>query len=239
MSNLTDFFPSTGGSSDITDPKLLPRIATGPSSIWMRIYLNQSRNDSDLSYFWPSYASPVLSEQFSKLQLSATFNTYETLLDISSSTNGGYLHNILGSFISAGQTQTFKITVDGVATELIQDNPSGAQAARGCLGWLSPGAAARGTGGAALITPDNRGGSMGENNYWSVITDQFQPTNVYYGNISNGFIFGNSTEYTIPVSPWAYPSLKFEETLKVEIKRSGRYTSNAAYENTGVRHSLL
>lgn len=239
MSNLTDFFPSTGGSSDITDPKLLPRIATYFSSIWLRMYLNQSRNDADVTYFWGSYDSPVLSEQFSTLQLSATFNTYETVLDISSSTNGGYLHNILGSFINPGQTQTFKITVDGVATEITQDNPSTGQAVRGCLGWLSPGAAVRGSGGTALITPDNRGGSMGENNYWSVITDQFAPTNATYANISNGFIFGRSTQYTIPVSPWAYPSLKFEETLKVEIKRSGRYTTSAAYEKTGVRHSLL
>tara|TARA_B110000971_G_scaffold192723_1_gene205186 strand:- start:279 stop:998 length:720 start_codon:yes stop_codon:yes gene_type:complete len=239
MSDLTDFFPSTGGSSDITDPKMLPRIATAPSSIWLRMYLNQSRNDVDVLYFWPSYASPALSEQFSTLQLSATFNTYETVLDISSSPNGGYLHNILGSYINPSQTQTFKITVDGVATEITQDNPSTGQAVRGCLGWLSPGAAVRGSGGTALITPDNRGGSMGENNYFSVITDQFQPTNAYYANISNGFIFGQSTEYTIPVSPWAYPSLKFEETLKVEIKRSGRYTSSAAYEKTGVRHSLL
>ena len=90
MSNLTDFFPSTGGSSDITDPKLMPRLATGPVSQARYIKgTNGGMSTDGTQAFWDAFSGIALSEETSFLTLSATFNTYETILDVSSSTNGG------------------------------------------------------------------------------------------------------------------------------------------------------
>ena len=55
----------------------------------------------------------------------------------------------------------------------------------------------------------------------------------------DGFIFSSNSKFSLPTAPWAYPALKFKETLKVEIKRSGRYTSSAVYNYAGVRHTMI
>ena len=231
MSNLTDFFPSTGGSSDITDPKLMPRLATGPVSSTRYIRANGSVDSDGTSNFWNSFSGVALSEEMSMLTLSATFNTYETVLDVSSSTNGGYLNYILGSYISGGQTETYKITVDGVATEIVRAPPSDSQYQSSILGWVAPGYGID-------STTTRVSGSMGEQsaktNSWSIST-----SSTAYNNVVNGFNYVYNNAYTLPNSPWAYPNLRFKETLKVEIKRSGRYSSSTTYNNTAVRHKMI
>jgi len=232
MSNLTDFFPSTGGSSDITDPKLMPRLATGPIGGARYIkYTNGAVNNDNTTPFWEAFSGVAMSEEMSMLTLSATFNTYETVLDVSSSTNGGYLNYILGSYINGGQTETYKITVDGVATEIVRAPPSGSQYQSSILGWVAPGYGLDGT-------TTRVAGSMGEQ---AAKTSTYnQPTsNTVYTNTVNGFIYVYGNAYTLPNSPWAYPNLRFKETLKVEIKRSGRYTSSNTYNYTAVRHKLI
>ena len=232
MSNLTDFFPSTGGSSDITDPKLMPRLATGPVSQARYIKATNGGMSTDgTQAFWDAFSGIALSEETSFLTLSATFNTYETILDVSSSTNGGHLNYILGSYISGGQTETYKITVDGVATEIVRAPPSDSQYQSSILGWVAPGFGYDGT-------TTRVSGSMGEQ---SEKTSTYnQPTSsTQFTNIVNGFNFVYQNAYTLPNSPWAYPNLRFKETLKVEIKRSGRYTSSAIYNNTAVRHKMI
>jgi len=234
-SNLTDFFPSTGGSSDITDPKLLPRLQVYSNGLVMKNYFSSTSTSiqSNLSYqFWAPFFATSMNESFSGLELSDTFNTYETILDISSSTNGGYLHHVIGSSIGAAGTETYKITVDGVATELVRTaTPSGT---RGILGWVAPG------GNPLVSAAGNPGGSgsMGEQGYYMSIIGQ-QSTATTYSSINNGFIFSSNSYYTLPNAPWAYPALKFKETLKVEIKRSNRQASSAVYNYAGVRHTMI
>ncbi|MDC1200148.1 hypothetical protein N8078_01065 [bacterium] len=233
MSDLTDFFPSTGGSSDITDPKLMPRIAVGPVSQarWMKVSANYAASDGTTS-FWDAFTAASLSEEMSMLTLSATFNTYETVLDVSSSTNGGYLNYILGSYIQAGQTETYKITVDGVATEIVRAPPTGAGYQSSVLGWVSPGK------GSTSQTQAGGPGAMGEQSAFTS-TYAIENTAVLNNNVSNGFFYSKNNAYTLPNSPWAYPNLRFKETLKVEIKRSGRYSSSTIYNNTAVRHKMI
>ena len=60
-----------------------------------------------------------------------------------------------------------------------------------------------------------------------------------YTSIINGFIFSSDSFLTLPNAPWAYPALKFKETLKVEIKRSGQQTTSAQYNYVGVRHAMI
>ena len=233
MSNLTDFFPSTGGSSDITDPKLMPRLANGP--VASTRYLkgsNGAMNNDGITAFWDAFSGVALSEEMSMLTLSATFNTYETVLDVSSSTNGGYLNYILGSYISGGQTETYKITVDGVATEIVRAPPSNSQYQSSILGWVAPGYGVDGT-------TTRVSGSMGEQ---SAKTSTYnQPTSTTeYTNAVNGFVYVYANAYTLPNSPWAYPNLRFKETLKVEIKRSGQYSSaNDIYNYAAARHKMI
>ena len=234
MSNLTDFFPSTGGSSDITDPKLLPRLQVASGGLVMKTYYSglSSSIESNLSYqFWTPFFSANFNESFSGLQLSNTFNTYETILDVSSSTNGGYLHHVIGSSIGNAATETYKITVDGVATEIVRTATAGT---RGILGWVAPG-------GDPLVNANGNpggSGSMGEQGYYMSILGQqsITPAN---SNINNGFIFSSNSHYILPNAPWAYPALKFKETLKVEIKRSNRQTSIVSYNYAGVRHTMI
>ena len=231
MSNLTDFFPSTGGSSDITDPKLMPRLATGPATTSRYIKVNATMYGDTTSAFWNAFSGVALSEEMSVVVLGTNYDTYETILDVSSSTNGGYLNYILGSYISGGQTETYKITVDGVATEIVRAPPSNSEYQSSILGWVAPGVGQE-------TTTTRVSGSMGEQ---SAQTSTYnQPTSTtQYTNIVNGFNFVYQNAYTLPNSPWAYPNLRFKETLKVEIKRSGRYSSSSIYNNTAVRHKMI
>ena len=235
MSNLTDFFPSTGGSSDITDPKLLPRLQVLSGGLKMKNYFASSSSsiDANLSYqFWAPFFATPMNESFSGLELSTTFNTYETILDVSSSTNGGYLHHVIGSSIAVNNTETYKITVDGVATELVRTATAGGT--RGILGWVAPG------GNPLVSAAANPGGSgsMGEQGYYMSIIGQQSVTSAN-SSINNGFIFSSNSHYILPNAPWAYPALKFKETLKVEIKRSNRQTSIVSYNYAGVRHTMI
>ena len=231
-SNLTDFFPSTGGSSDITDPKLMPRLATGPigSSRYLK-YTNGGMANDSAATFWDVFSSVALAEEVSYLVLSNVFNTYETILDVSSSTNGGYLNYILGSYINGGNTETYKITVDGVATEIVRAPPSNSEYQSSILGWVAPGYGVD-------ATTTRVSGSMGEQSAKTSTYNQ-PPTSTQYTNTVNGFVYVYANAYTLPNSPWAYPNLRFKETLKVEIKRSGRYTSSAVYNKVGLRYKMI
>ena len=235
MSNLTDFFPLTGGSSDITDPKLLPRLQVQNGGLVMKNYFGSSTTSiqANLSYqFWAPFFAANMSESFSALELSTTFNTYETILDVSSSTNGGYLNHVIGSSLGDNMTETYKITVDGVATEIVSTTPT--SGLRGVLGWVAPG------GNPLVNAAGNPGGSgsMGEQGYYMSIIGQ-QSSTPANGSITDGFIYSSNSYYTLPNAPWVYPALKFKETLKVEIKRSGRQTSSVAYNYAGVRHTMI
>jgi hypothetical protein len=235
MSVLTDFFPSTGGSSDITDPKLLPRLQVISAGLKMKNYFasTSDSNDASLGYqFWAPFFATSMNESFSGLELSTTFNTYETILDVSSSTNGGYLHYVIGSSINIAATETYKITVDGVATEIVRTATS--NDARGILGWVAPG----GDPLTSVASQPGGSGSMAEQGYYMSIIGQ-QSTTPANSSINNGFIFSSNSYYTLPNAPWAYPALKFKETLKVEIKRSNRATSTVAYNYAGVRHTMI
>ena len=234
MSDLTDFFPSTGGSSDITDPKLLPRLQVGVSSLVLKGYFGgyvDDTNSNMTSGFWGPFFAANFSEAFSALELSTTFNTYETILDVSSSTNGGYLNHVIGSSISNAMTETYRITVDGVATEFVR---TATAASRGVLGWVAPSL--------PQTSSTNRPagtGSMGDQSLYATIFGQNQAATPSNGDINDGFIYSSNSKFSLPNAPWAYPALKFKETLKVEIKRSGRYNANAVYNYAGVRHTMI
>ena len=79
---------------------------------------------------------------------------------------------------------------------------------------------------------------MAEQGYYMSIIGQQDSTSAN-SSINNGFIFSSNSYYTLPNAPWAYPALKFKETLKVEIKRSNRATSTVAYNYAGVRHTMI
>ena len=230
-SNLTTFFPATGGSSDITDPKLLPRIANGPINTRYIKTGNTTKTSDASSDFWAIFAQAELSESFSRIELSTTYDTYETVVDVSSSTNGGYLNYILGSYINAGHTETYKITVDGVATEIVRSVPTGSNYQASILGWVSPGQPS------VNQTQAGGPGAMGEQSAFTA--SSMYGGGVLYNNISNGFTYFQTTCFAVPNLPWAYPNLKFKETLKVEIKRSDRYTSSAIYNYAGVRLTMI
>ena len=230
-SNLQQFFPATGGSSDITDPKLLPRIANGPVGTRFIKTGNTTKATDASADFWPVFAQAELSESFSRIELSATYNTYETVVDVSSSTNGGYLNYILGSYMPAGHTETYKITVDGVATEIVRSVPTGSNYQASILGWVSPGQPS------VNQTQAGGPGAMGEQSAFTA--SSMYAGGILYNNVSNGFTYFQTTCFTVPNTPWAYPNLKFKETLKVEIKRSDRYAAAAAYNYAGVRLTMI
>ena len=106
MSDLTDFFPATGGGGSVSfDPMTLDRRACYTHQLTLN-YTATSPLYSQNSDFW-TYWDAIYD------YATVPNNTdYVTVKDITSAPRGGRLHSIIGPATQTGTTN-FKITVDG------------------------------------------------------------------------------------------------------------------------------
>ena len=137
-----------------------------------------------------------------------TADTYVTVADITSATNGGFLHSFIGVGTIDGESTTMRFTVDGTATEITYSNGSGTTAAHYCpiMGGFYPNPQTT-TDQAPFNTADL---SVQQGAYLSA-----DPSNGWYaGSISNGIAYP-FISHNMDMS-----RLRFESSLKIEVKKS-------------------
>ena len=227
MSDLTDFFPATGGGGSVSfDPMTLDRRACYTN----QLTLNYSAVSNYLSYsasFWSNW--DAIYDYATVLN-----NTdYVTVKDITSAPRGGRLHSIIGPATVTGTTN-FKITVDGteyiVSVSPLQTN--------GTVSWGNN---------SRVVLGGSRYGrhvnSTTPNMYWA----HGMAYDTYFDNNSanngpGGAVnprANSSTYLTMPADPYAYNGIYFKETLKIEVQCTNRYTTSATWNNTGAATSTF
>ena len=125
MSDLTDFFPATGGGSLVSyDPLTLNRVAVYANNLKSKYSSSVSYN-STLSQFWYGvYNAPYASYGTNGAYIDMTLNStsFQQIVSVSNVGKGGKLICVIGPTVAQNTTVTFKITIDGTATEIEYTN---------------------------------------------------------------------------------------------------------------------
>ena len=226
MSDLTDFFPATGGGGSVSfDPMTLDRRACRTGQLTLN-YTASSPYYSIYGNFW-TYWNGIYD------YATVPNNTdYVTVKDITSAPRGGRLHSIIGPATTTGTTN-FKITVDG--TEYIVpvsplQNYSGVTwggDSRVVLGGSRYGRFVSST------TPNmNWAHGMSYETYWNDSQSNNGPGGAVNPRANNG------NWLTMPADPYAYNGIYFKETLKIEVQCTSLYSSGV-YHYTGAATSTF
>lgn len=216
-----------GASHIITDPQKLQKF------VFPNVYLKtdlSSTTYTGVSTFWTAlgYDSSMYTA------VTTTNDTYITIADITSSTNGGYLWWVISNVVRNGNNDvsTIRITVDGgTPVELsINSTPSGAN--RMILGsGISAGNAVTNSssiGGNYFSDYNNIGLDNQVSNYES------PSDGAYYGGGRNGYLQDNfAALQTLP-----FERLYFESSIKVEAKQQTYYAGFQG-QNAACRITLI
>jgi hypothetical protein len=211
MSKFTDYFPTAGGggSTISNDPSTMDRNVV----VRQKLSVHQGNGveiRSDLSTFWDALKTTLADSDPIGSYVSMPFSSqaYQTIVDLSYPGVGGKLFNVIGPCLVTGYQQlcTFKITIDGTATEI--EYQMIFNDARPLLGDFLTGRLTGATypGGVSIgstNTFNGRGSSTGQRGAF------------------NGFSnLSNSNELLVPSTFSGFSYITFEDTCKVEIKNS-------------------
>jgi hypothetical protein len=223
MSKLTDFFPAAGGSGlYFASPREMP-------CTW-RVLANVFLKTSSATISTPINA---LAFQTGMTRLGCTNhvfqasedNTYIELTNVTNA-NGGVFHGAISPSTKPASTSysgviDFKITIDGTEYIVSGDtnlNPMG-NGARALIGNFPIGNASSSNTTSQQFSTSN--------NYYAYVED------VQYPGFQHGrFTFINNNDRCF-VPAWLYQmgGVKFNETLKVEIKTKEAYVINDYYQS--------
>lgn len=143
-SNLTDFFPAGGGGGGGSlvsyDPLTLNRVNVSETYMVSK-YVQNAFLPTTHNYFWQSMtnnAASGLGQVGAAIDMTTSSNAFQTIVDITNTGKGGKLICVVGPCVEVNVVVTFKITIDGTATEIEYTNLQGFRM-RGVLGGILAG----------------------------------------------------------------------------------------------------
>ena len=207
MSDLTDFFPATGGGSLVSyDPLTLNRVNVSPTLLKAKS-TNGSYNDSTNTVaFWNPITNTTYGQTGAAIDMALGSTAFQQVVSVSNVGKGGKLVCVIGPGVNVNAVVTFKITIDGTATEIEYTNVYGAEM-RACLGGILAGQPQNGSSNAGLISSPFDGG------YYHARSNT-------YGTNSNGFAStgANVNSWSLPTVFDGINQIQFKDTCVVEIK---------------------
>ena len=215
---------AAGGGGFLTSPLELPRLSIESARLYLKTS-NTATQAASATAFWNLY-----DDNYSYVNLSTgTYGEYVTVVDINN-TNGGLLHHVISGTGWYSNTNNnaigIKITMDGTVYEIDDIDTITASSLgsnRAFLGYLSPTNAQIGT-----TQPNQSVGGYYNfaQNANAAMTKGFQSSNIYfYGTLPS------------PEEQILFPSVKFNQTLKVETK--ARYATTRLGQYSGVGYKLF
>lgn len=214
MSNFSQFFPipTAGGTSSTIskDPSTMDRNITSRDKLVVHV-VGGTETTSTQNTFWDSLTTTNTDSDpiGSYISMPAASQAYQTIVDLSYPGVGGKLFNVIGPCQVTGAQQlcTFKITIDGTATEIVCMmifNDS-----RPLLGDFLTG---------RLVGTTYPGGvSIGSTNTFNARGNVTTARGAFNG-FSNLSISNNTLLVPGTFSGFSY--ITFEDTCKVEIKNT-------------------
>ena len=232
MSKFTDYFPAAGGgggggSTSSTDPSTMDRNIVGRTLLWS--HTGQITETSDeYTAFFPSLTTTLTNSDpiGSYVDMPANSTSYQTIVDLSYPGVGGKLFNVIGTCLVSFPSQilTFKITIDGTATEIEY---------RQILSDYRPILGDFLTGKTTSTAPVG-GISTSSNAYYTG-----RGTNTGNRGSYNGFsVLGPTQNLSIPDTFTGFSYITFENTCKVEIKVDTTLNINSFRNRVGVTYLL-
>jgi len=191
-----------GATNIVTDPTHLFKGVTSQASIDFK-YGTTLYDPSSTTYY-----TNLANYGFGYWAECATADTYVTVADITSATNGGFAHCFVGAATLQGESTTFKFTVDGTATEITYTNSGGGSSTHRCpvIGgfYMNPQTTAD-------QSPFNTAELSVLQGGW-VLEDT--SSNFYASNTTYGLGTPSISHFM------DLPRLRFESSFKLEVKKS-------------------
>jgi len=210
MSDITTFFPAAGGGGGISkDPLTLNRVNVAASLLRSKNSQGGVTNATlgNLNGdFWGSFTSTLYGSTGAAIQMTSASTAFQQIISVTNTGKGGKLIAVIGPDVTQNTVVTFRITIDGTATEIEYTNGY-ASRMRGCLGGILAGEPRY------QANDQLQGLSPFEGGYWAAR----DPST---GSNSSGFATssGNQARFALPTVFDSINQIQFDDTCVVEVK---------------------
>lgn len=229
MSNFSTFFPTSGASAGgnviSKDPLTLNRVNVAASLLRSKNSVNAVTNATIGNIngnFWGSFTSTLYGQTGAAIQMASASTAFQQIISVTNTGKGGKLIAVIGPDVPQNTVVTFRITIDGTATEIEYTNGYGARM-RGCLGGILAGE--------PRYQPNDQlqGLSPFDGGYWTAR----DPST---GSNSSGFATssGNFSRFALPTVFDGINQIQFDDTCVVEVRANFTAAGLSSELYTGV-----